>query len=202
METFTPERKIERVTLLRPVPAKAGGERAYVVDASMAGIRISHAGWLPQDEQCGITFEWDRRTIELVGQIRWTRTQRAPSYGNVYLSGFEITDVHFDSLAALRDLIESYVSRALDEPAASQVASEKPNLFARHDWIDGAWSSTMTSDPSQARTGFTVPSEESRQQVVMLRSAYEVADEGLRDLIRRLASMSITDAAAPRRYKP
>jgi len=214
METYSRERRIERVTLQQPVPAKADGERAYVVDASMRGVRLSHTGLLPQGKQCGVTFEWDGRPIELVGQVRWTRAQRTPSNLNVYLSGLEITNIKFDSEAALRRLVEAFVERALDERkanargippvAATHLSSETPELFARHEWIDGMWRKTLSSDSSQPRSGFTVLSNESRHQVLMLQSAYEVADEGLQNLIRRLASMSIADDASmpARRYKP
>src|SRR6266852_2240328 len=95
-------------------------------------------------------------------------------------------------------------ARGIPPLASSYPVAEVSGVYARHEWIDGMWRKTVTTDSSQPRSGFTVPSSESRHQVVMLRSAYEVADEGLRDLIRRLASMSIAEAVTfpARRYKP
>ncbi|HEX9500086.1 MAG TPA: PilZ domain-containing protein [Thermoanaerobaculia bacterium] len=213
METYPRERKIGRVTLQQPAPAVADGERAYVVDASVRGVRLSHQGFFSQGTKHDVEFEWDGKPIRFVGQVRWTRADREESRSGVYQSGIEIADIRTDSEQTLRGLVERYVERALDEQKAnargvpatvpSSVRSDQGQLYTRHEFVHGVWRKMTTPDSRQPLAGFTVPSTESRTQVEMLRAAYEVADISMRQVIRRLAQISIDENAAPmRRYTP
>ena len=212
METHTRPRKIERVRLQEPVPAKADGETAYVVDASVHGVRLSHKGLFSQGTKHDVEFEWDGRPIRFVGEIRWTRADREARNG-VYQSGIAIAKIPTDSEKALRGLVEHCVERALDERKANArgvpplAASFRPGTqsqtYTRHEFVHGVWRKMTTSDRRQPEAGFTVPSTETRTQVEMLRAAYEVADGSMRQVIRRLAEISLDDSAVPsRRYTP
>ena len=79
-----------------------------------------------------------------------------------------------------------------------------PTSYARHELIHGVWRKTITSDPRQPESGFTVSAEESRYQVEILRSAFAAADPSLRQTIQKLAELSIksTDVIPFRRYLP
>lgn len=213
MEIYTLERKIGRVRLQKPVPAVADGERAYVVDASVHGVRISHTGFFPHGTKHDVEFEWDGRPIRFEGEIRWTRADRGPSRAGVYQSGLEISNILTDSETALRGLVEHCVERVLREQRAnahglpprdtSLDKREDPSLYTRHELVNGAWRKIATADPHQPQSGFTVPVAESRTQVEMLRSAYEVADTSMRQVIQRLARLSIEEHfAAWRRNIP
>lgn len=207
------QRRIERVTLLQPVPAVVNGEHVYVTDASTAGVRLSHSSLFPQGTKCDVAFEWDGKPIEFVAQQRWTKLQRGSSKSG-YQSGFEIASIDEGSNVALRTLIESYVERALDEqkanakgipPAApSSVQSGKTAQYVRHELLHGVWRKMTTTDSRQPQVGFTVAATESLHQVELLRAAYSVADPSMREMIRKLAEMSIEhpDGMPARRYKP
>ena len=212
METYTQQRKAGRVRLQQPVPAAADGERAYVVDVSVSGVRLSHKGFFSHGTKHDVEFEWDGKPIRFVGEIRWTRADRESSRG-VYQSGIAIANIRTDYEKALRGLIEKCVDRALDEqkanaydvpPIAASVTRREDNqLYTRHEFVHGVWRKLTTSDPQQPHAGFTVPSTESRTQVEMLRAAYEVADHSMRQVIRRLAQISIDEnAVPPRRSTP
>jgi hypothetical protein len=213
MDTYGRQRKIERVRLQQPMPAVADGERAYVVDASVHGVRLSHTGLFPQGTKHDVQFEWDGKPIRFVGQIRWTRPDRDASRSGAYQSGFEIADIKTDSERALRGLVEHWVERALDEQKAnargipalapSFTETEQTHMYTRHEFVHGVWRKMTTADSRQPTSGFTVASTDSRTQVEMLRAAYEVADASMRQLIRRLAQISVEDSAvASRRYTP
>ena len=213
METYTRQRKIGRVTLQRPVPAVADGETAYVVDASVRGVRLSHQGFFSQGTRHDVEFEWDGQPIRFVGEIRWTRANRESSRGGVYQSGIEIANIRRDYEKALRGLIQHCVERALDEQKANahgvpplsprSTKTEQSQLYTRHEFVHGVWRKMTTPDSQQPHSGFTVPSNESRTQVEMMRAAYEVADLSMRQVIRRLAQISIDENADPsRRYTP
>ena len=90
METFTRQRKIGRVTLQQPVPAVADGEPAYVVDASVHGVRLTHKGFFSQGTRHDVEFEWEGHPIRFTGEIRWTRADREASRGGLYQSGIAI----------------------------------------------------------------------------------------------------------------
>ena len=62
----------------------------------------------------------------------------------------------------------------------------------------------MTSDPAQPASGFTLSTEESRDQVELLRSTYVTADANMRTVIQKLAELSIAnpDGIPTRRYTP
>ncbi len=209
---FDRDRRVGRVRLLQPVPAVADGERAYIVDASLRGVRLSHTNLFSQETQCGVTFEWNGNPIEFVGKIRWTKAQRIPSNRNIYYSGFEIEAIRHESASALRGLIESCVERAIDEQkanakgippvAASLMQSGTSILYGRHELVDGVWRKIMTSDARQPLSGFTVSANESRHQVELLKKAYEAADPAMRETIRKLAEISVSETVPARRYIP
>lgn len=214
---FDKSRRIQRVTLQHPLRAVAGGERAYVVDASVRGVRLTHSGLFSQGIKCNVTFEWNGQPIEFVGRIRWTKAQRggtAPVARNTYQSGFEIDFIKSTSASALQALVQKCVERALDEQkanvkgippeAASSLQVTPSKDCVRHELIHGVWRKTITTDRRQPESGFTVSADEPRHQVEMLRAAFEAADTSLRQTIQKLAELSISgdDAIPFRKYTP
>ena len=213
MYGMTRQRNIQRVTLRQPINALASGENVSIVDASVRGVRVAHTQLLSDRDRCSIAFDWNGKEIEFVGRVRWTRLQR---YGPtaVYQSGLEIAAIDSRSTAALRNLIESYVRRALDEQKANEygetpsqpetIQVRKNELFIRHELVHGIWRKTTTADPRQPAAGFTVPVDERPDQVDLLRAAYAAADFSMRGMIRRFAELSIADPDAtwPGRFTP
>src|SRR5437762_9553282 len=101
---FDKSRRIRRVTLDHPLHAVAGGEPAYVVDASVSGVRLSHSTLFSHGVKCDVAFEWNGQPIEFVGQLRWTKAHRGRTAAvarNTYLSGFEISSIKNSSASAL-----------------------------------------------------------------------------------------------------
>ena len=202
---------MERVTLLQPVAARVCGESGYVVDASVHGIRLSHSTLFTERTPCPVEFDWQGMAIEFVAQLRWTKLQRGR---NLYQSGFEIQRIDAGSNATLRRLIETCIDRALDEQKANArgipplaqapVQSSKTPLYVRHELIHGVWRKITTTEPRQPDSGFTVASTESIHQVDLLRAAYSAADFAMREMIRKIAELSIThpEAIPVRRYTP
>lgn len=202
---------MERVTLLQPVAARVCGERGYVVDASVSGIRLSHSTLFSERKPCPVVFDWQGMPIEFIAQLKWTKLQREK---NLYQSGFEIQRIDDGSNAALHNLIEACIERALDEQkanargvppvaAASQLPPRQP-LYVRHELVHGVWRKITTTEPRQPESGFTVVATESIHQVDLLRAAYTAADAAMREMIRRIAELSIThpEAIPVRRYTP
>jgi hypothetical protein len=214
---FGEHRRVMRVNLLQPVVGVAGEERVYILDASIRGVRVSHRTLFAPRADCNIGFEWDGSPIDLVGTVRWTKLQRLGSAAyakSIYQSGLEISTISLEAQMALRSLVEAHVERALDEQkanakgippiAAQSVQNGGAAIYARHEFVRGTWRKLMTPDPAQPQSGFTVSSEEQREQVELLRSAYVTADANMRTVIRKLAELSIAnpDGIPNRRYTP
>lgn len=210
-------RRVLRVSLLEPLAGKAGEERVFVVDASLRGLRISHLTLFSPRAEIPIAFDWEGSEIDVVAAVRWTKLQRigtAAYAKSVYQSGVEITSIREDTEGTLRGLVEHHVERALDEQKANargvpplgaqSVQSGEASTYARHELVNGVWRKIVTTDRAQPLSGFTVSSEETRDQVEMLRSAYEIADLPMRQMIRKLAEMSVSvrEGIPMRKYTP
>ena len=167
MET---RRRTQRVTLLQPIAARAGNERAYVVDVSVNGVRLAHPMALPEQKPFAISLEWQGTPIQFTAEPRWTKAQAGE-----YQSGLEIRAIDPASSAALRRLIEGNV-----EP-----------LYECHELIHGVWRRKPTTDSRQPESGFTVLASESRHTVDFFRVAYARGNYLMRERIRRLAQLSI-----------
>jgi len=217
---FVERRRVQRVKLLEPLRGTVGSVRVFVVDLSLRGIRVAH------QEQIGgagapVTLQanWNGRTITLECRVVRTQIHRMAETATgktLYHSGLAITRAHESAAAMLRELIHEHVLRALDEqkanargipPMAAQLTQKaQATHYTRHELIGGRWRETDTTDPAQPTNGFTVSANHSPEDVSMLRAAFESAEPGSggRDLIRRMAKLSITSAEGvpSRRFMP
>src|SRR5207247_8635617 len=85
-------RRVQRVTLMHPLLGMADGERVYVVDASLTGVRMLHARLFRPQAGCSVAFSWDGKPIQLEGNVRWTkpRVGWGDASRSSYQSGGEI----------------------------------------------------------------------------------------------------------------
>lgn len=143
-----------------------------MLDASLSGIRLSHAARLAERNPCTISLDWHGTPIEFVAEVRWTRQQK-----DEFESGFEIQRIEPESASALRGLI-------------NECAAVMP-LYQRHELVHGVWRTTTTTDSWQPEVGFTVSASESPHAVAFFRSAYSTGDGKMRERIRHLAKLSI-----------
>jgi hypothetical protein len=211
---FTERRRVQRVRLPNPMRATLDGTRVFILDLSLRGLRVLHQEPLAhQAGTCVVVTEWDGARIEL--QCTIVRTGKHPQ--NRYQSGLSIVSAAGASHETLRALVAHHVERALDEQkanargippsfgAAQSVKTGAPDAFVRHEYILGRWREVMTPTSNQPENGFTICASHSRDEVEMLRRAYETAGTNEeRTTIRRLAAMSVSssEAVQARRYTP
>jgi hypothetical protein len=211
------QRRVLRVSLPEPLEGLAAGEKIYVVDASLRGVRISHRTLFSPRAALPIRFDFDGDEIDVTGSVRWTKLQRLGSAAfakSIYQSGIEIASMPRDAEVALRGLVEHQVELALDEQkanakgippfAAQSVRSGQGHAYARHELIHGVWRKTVTHDAAQPLNGFTVSTAERKNEVELLRSAYEIADPQMRRIIQRIAELTLSNSEGipMRRYTP
>jgi hypothetical protein len=217
-DSIDERRKYQRVTLLRPLAARIGAARVFVLEASLSGLRIAHQGNIPAEgSTCTILFEWDSIPVLLECRITRNTLQKMARNANeksVYHVGLEIVRASPEAMKTLRELIASVVARALDEQkanargipavAAQTFQTGKGTNFLRYEIVNGAWRRTETTRPDQPMNGFTISAEELQPHIDLLCETYLSSDAEGRKLIKVMAELSIskTEGIPTRRYSP
>jgi len=192
-------RRYQRVRLVRPVVARVGQVRVFLLEVSLSGVLVAHQGNIPPEGATGVVmFEWDGIAVALECQILRNTLQKMARNAN----------------ETLRDMISAVVARALDEQkanargipavAAQTFQTGKGSQFLRLELLNGAWRRTETTRPDQPMNGFTISAEEPREHVALLCDTYASGDNESRKLIKVMAELSISQAEGipTRRYSP
>lgn len=208
-------RRYARVELPRPVSAKLGNARAFLLDLSISGARVAIQEDLKPGSRDRITFEHHGTPVVFECEVvRCALDREATATSRpIYHAGLSFVRPLGDSPAVLREMITEYVMRALDEqkanargipPAAATFQSGvKRPLYIRCRFVNQKWVRSSTTDANQPLDGFTVAATEPEEQIEMLCKTYEDADFEGRRMIRQLAQMSVHEEPVPtRRYTP
>ena len=188
-----------------------------VVDLSLNGSRIiSEARFGPGTEH-HLNFKWNDLEVKLsVSVVRCTLFSfaKAPGEKSTYQSGLRIRETIGKSDRTLRELIGSYVIRALEEQKANArglpplgpyaYVEGKGDRYRRCELIEGKWRRTETTRPDQPPNGFTVSTDIRPYYVDLLCETYQMLDEEGKRLTQTLAQLSINKAEGipTRRYLP
>jgi hypothetical protein len=219
MPKFVERRRVQRVRLPEPLRGTIGTARVFVMDVSLRGVRVAHQENVGDiGDPCLLRAEWEGKPMELTCTVVRTQVQRpadAKSSRTLYHSGLEIQQIAAASAKALRSIIEHHIALAIDEqkanargiPAVAAQSFQTGNArhYVRHELVLGRWREVATTDATQPDNGFTVAANHTPHEVQMLRNAFERGGiSGSRELIRRLAQLSITagEGIPTRRYMP
>jgi hypothetical protein len=215
---YDDRRKYQRVTLVRPLDARIGPARVFILGASVTGVLIAHQGNIPTEGSvCVIRFEWE--SIPVVLGCRITRNKlhklaKNAQEKSVFQAGLEIVSATEEAAKTHREMIISLVSRALDEQKANAhgipavvpltFQTGKGSNYLRLELVKGAWRRAETTRPDQPINGFTISAEESRAHVDLLCEAYLSSDPEGRKMIQTMAQLSISKAEGipTRRFNP
>jgi hypothetical protein len=211
-------RQFGRVTPVQRIRGTVGSVSVYVVDVSLAGVRVAHQEPLPAVGATSVlTFEWEGRTYSGPCEVRRTKLDkpaRSKFEKALYHTGLFLMSTDPESHSLLREIVNSSVIRALDEQkanahgipptAALSYQSGTGDEYLRCEIRHQSWVNTSTRDPQQPENGFTISNAEPPQKVAMLCRAYEMGDTDGRRLIRTFAALSISKAEGipTRRYAP
>lgn len=211
-------RRYQRVRLVRPLVARVGQARVFLLEVSLNGVLIAHQGNIPPEGGTGVVmFEWENIAVALECQIIRNTLQKMARNANeksVYHAAMEIVRASETSVKTLRDMITEIVARALDEQkanargipavAAQTFQTGKGSQFLRLELINGAWRKTETTRPDQPMNGFTISAEEPQDHIALLCDTYAAANNENRKLIKLMAELSISKAEGipTRRYSP
>lgn len=207
------------VHLDEPTRGKADGKVVYITDVSIDGVQVLHQSPLSSESPM-IEFSWSGSTVQGKGTVKSTHpVERKTQSGVQHLqsSQVDLEDLDPQGKKVLQDLVEHHLERALDErrsnargvPVATG-ASWYRTASARSGYIiwqlnaDGSWTSADSDEPAQPSEGFTVSKDENDEEVSRLREVYAESDRSRRDLIRKMAELSVSEKAGvpTRRYTP
>jgi hypothetical protein len=217
---FEPDerRQFGRVTPVQRIRGAVGNVVVYVLDVSLAGVKVAHQDPLPEiGKTAPLVFEWEGRRFTGTAEVRRTKIEKAPKtkYDKpLYHSGLFITPKDAMSDKVLKDIIHSCFERAEDEQranaegipaiAAQSFQTGKGDNFVRCELRPTGWVKSDTKDPQQPMNGFTISATETPQKVAMLCRTWEIGDAEARRLIKTFAALSISksEGIPTRRYMP
>ena len=207
-----------RVTPVQRIRGMVGTVPVYVLDLSLAGVRVAHQDQLPAIGQTAtLVFEWEGRRFSGKAEVRWTKVEKLAKTKfekSLYHSGLFVTPSDAFSQAIINDIIQSCHERALDEQranaegipavAAQSFQTGKGDDFVRCELRATGWVKTATRDPKQPANGFTISASEERSKIATLCKTWEMADPEARRLITTFAALSISksEGIPTRRYDP
>src|ERR1700682_2576004 len=111
-------RRVQRIHLAQPIVARLGTAKVVLVDVSILGARIEHHTPLIAGSHSRFAFDWEGEEIASGCRIVRSRLERF-SVGadglTIYHSGLEFETMDDRSTVRLRRMIETFISRALEE---------------------------------------------------------------------------------------
>lgn len=211
-------RQFGRVTPVQRIRGAVGNVIVYVLDVSVAGLRVAHQDPLPDVGKIAkLVFDWEGRRFNGTVEVRRTKVEK-PAKSKfdkpLYHSGLFIVSKDSSADLIIRDIIQACVDRAADEQranaegipaiAASSIQTGKGDNFIRCELRAAGWVKSDTKDPQQPSNGFTVSASETPHKIAMLCRTWEIGDAEARRLIRTFAALSISKAEGvpTRRYTP
>jgi hypothetical protein len=208
-------RRLQRIHLRPPMPGDLSGMPVFVSALSLLGAGFTHKNRFSHYQRLVFTLPHGDRKIVAECELAQSRIVpgNAPG-GSQYHSGLRYVSMSDESDAVLRDLIASYVMRALQEQKANAggvgtmdsylFRSVAGNRYRRCEFVDGAWRKTETIDMSQPENGFTISAEIDPFQVDILCSTWENATPEGRRLTQMLAGLSMRgfEGLINERYEP
>lgn len=184
--------------MVRPIEARFGSHDVRILDLSTAGARIESDAEVPVGESGTLRFTWRKQQIEVTAEIvragdgdegvRFTEesgtVRRLISEANA-----EVRRAQAANALGLRE--QNVIDGDQTLTAASAAARSLAKGFVVWTFDGNEWTSRKALLPDQPEDGFTVAAAESWDQVEQLRQSYQDGDKEARELIRRLASLSV-----------
>ena len=210
-------RQFHRIHLDVPIAARLGDVPVELRDVSLNGARVVGEARFGPGTEHNLEFIWNDCPIALtVTVVRCTLYSFAKTPGDksTYQTGLRIRETIGKADRYLRELIASYVIRALEEQKANArglpplgpygYVEGKGDRFRRCELTDGKWRRSETTRADQPPNGFTVSADVRPYYVDLLCETYQAADEEGRKLTQTLAQLSISRAEGvpTRRYMP
>lgn len=193
-------RQTPRVILRNPRRGRFGDAEVLVLEMGLGGAKFEHSARLDvgrvETFSCGplTTRATVKHSVLLPAQA-----------GVVYQSGVSFTDVGKEEHDLLLDLLVHEAQEQVIEWESNLQGVERPKARkpARQSAVklrflalrrrSNGWEQKVTSDPNQPPDGITIVEGTAEEDVTVLKETYELADEAMRELMRRVATVAILE---------
>lgn len=216
MAPSSDRRRFEHLTLPKPIPARFGSEKVFILDLSINGARVAHQHPKLATSSEMLRFEWQASELAFESEVLRTSPDAARiGTTTVWESGLFFLESVGGSDRTIRELLSDQILRVLDERKANArgippIAATYVKTGGREGgyivWrlMAGQWRSTPSEKPDQPQDGFTVSARESEEQVQMLCETYANSDFEGRKMIRKMAELatSTPEGVATRKFQP
>lgn len=216
MPPSSDRRRFEHLTLPKPLPARFGSEKVFILDISINGARVAHQHPKLATSSELLRFEWHAAELAFECEVLRTSSDSTKiGSSTVWESGLLFLEAIGGSDGTIRELLADQILRVLDERKANArgippIAATYVKTGGREGgyivWrlASGQWRSSSSDRPDQPADGFTVSARESSDQVEMLRETYENSDFEGRKMIRKMAELatSTPEGVATRKFQP
>lgn len=109
------QRAAERVPLEKPIDVTINDVAGRIVEISLVGCKVEHAGRLNMGSTVNMDFLWQNRKVRLKAKV--TRTEMRPLDGKPgYLSALQLAATLQESPTPLRRVIAGLLGQPFDEP--------------------------------------------------------------------------------------
>lgn len=210
------KRRFERIHFEHPIAGKLDDAPVRVLDLAIAGARLLSQTRVTPGSQHQLRLDWDGNVIRVNGTVTRCKLEKFAKGAekSTYEIGLRILEMLGDSDQKIREMIHTFVLKALDEqranwegipPIGPYVHLEgKSDHYRRCEFFNGKWSVQPTTRSDQPVNGFTVSAEVPPHYIDLLCETYEMADIEGKRLTRLLAELSISKAEGvpTRRYVP
>jgi hypothetical protein len=199
------------------MPAFLRDVQVNLVDLSLNGARIVSDSRFSPGTDHELVFDWNEHSARIsCSVVRCTLYSfaKAPGEKSLYQTGLRFKETIGDSDRTLRELIGSYVIRALEEQKANARGLPplgpyayivgKGDRYRRCELIDGKWRRVDTTSGEQPSSGFTISADVPPYFIDLLCETYQRTDDEGKKLTQMLAQLSISKAEGipTRRYLP
>ncbi|MGZ5444168.1 MAG: hypothetical protein ACXW31_17950 [Thermoanaerobaculia bacterium] len=194
-------RQTPRVILRTPRRGRFDEDEVLVLEMGLGGAKFEHATRLDVSRKA--TFTCGPLTTEAV--VKHSVLLPAKT-GVVYQSGVSFVDIGKPVHDLLLDLLvheaqeqviewesnlEGVERRVPARRAARQSAVALRFLVLRRN--ARGWEQRITSDPNQPGDGITIIDGTAEEDIAVLKETYDNADEAMRELMRRVATVAILE---------
>ncbi len=193
-------RQTPRVILRAPRRGRFGEEELLILEMGLGGAKFEHSGRL--DVGRLETFACGPLTTQAV--VKHSVLLPAKS-GVVYQSGVSFTNAGNAEHELLLDLLVHEAQEQVIEWESNLQGVERPSArkparqsavalrFTALRRTPRGWEQKITSDPNQPVDGITIVDGTAEEDVAVLKETYENADEAMRELMRRVATVAILE---------
>ncbi len=194
-------RHTPRVLLRRPRRGRLDDGEVLVLEMGLGGAKFEH----PARLEVGFTGTFSCGPLATTAVVRHSILLPTPT-GFVFHSGVEFSDLGPTENALLLDLLVHEAKEQVVEwesNLAGQVPLEPKRGHSLHSSVaprfislkllPSGWDRSVTADPNQPLNGVTMVDGTPEEEIKMLRETYEAADQPMRELMRRVATVAILE---------